>query len=315
MPRFRRQTFEFIEQDDTRPEGFLKHIEYCGRVCYKTDNSITEDSYKSFVERLVKSGHHAVLEHGTIYLIADAKNGSVVGNYINNPYSKVNIVDGVAYITTNYRVMIENDFLDDLKYLTVPTPYHALRFTVKFTMDRGGSQSVCRHRKMSFCQESTRYCNYSKGKFGSEIGFIIPEKIGRGYIKDVDFDTADALLSEIFEEKSLWERLRYALKGKRKLLKNVNDRTLWLLSNMVSERCYMNLVNDYGWKAQEARAVLPMDLSSEIVVTGFKDEWKHFFDLRAVGTTGAPHPDIKALAKPLLDEFIRRGIFLKEEFE
>ena len=66
----------------------------------------------------------------------------------------------------------------------------------------------------------------------------------------------------------------------------------------------MNLIS-LGRKPQEARVVLPLDINTELVHTAFVSDWKHFFDLRALGTTGAPHPDAKAIAAPLFEEFKR----------
>lgn len=81
----------------------------------------------------------------------------------------------IAYITTNARVLIENNWLEDLQYMCEPTKYHAKRISVKFTTSIGITRELIRHRVFSFMNESTRYCNYSKGKFGSELTFVIPE--------------------------------------------------------------------------------------------------------------------------------------------
>lgn len=188
---------------------------------------------------------------------------------------KVKTDDKYAYVTMNYRHIIENGWTDDLKYICEPTEYHAKRVTVKFIMDRIGSQSFCRHRVFSFAQESTRYCNYSKDKFDNEVTYIVPCWCDK--IEDRDWSNptpADVMYDSL-------------LRG---------------------ERNYLILLNQ-GWKPQQARAVLPNALKTELVMTGFVSDWKHFFDLRAVGTTGAPHPQAKELALPLLNEFITRKYF------
>ena len=96
--------------------------------------------------------------------------------YRENKYSKVNYDNwGTRYITTNYRVLVENDWLDDLQFLCEPTEHHEKEnTTVRFICDRGVSHEFVRHRIFSFAQESTRYCNYSKNKFGNEITIIAP---------------------------------------------------------------------------------------------------------------------------------------------
>ena len=270
-------------------EGVYKQIERVGRVCYKSEDKITEDSAKGFVDRMIKSGHGAMLEHGTVYLDVPNSAGdyNLVPFFASNPYSKVVIKpldDRVHnYVTTNFRVIVENfaeEYIPDiLQYLCEPTECHEKRITVHFVCDRGVSHEFVRHRVFSFAQESTRYCNYSKDKFGNEITFIKPCFLD---------DSKLALYGPyhtVIRDKSL-ESIFIA---------NLNN----------AERDYLDLIG-LGWKPQEARAVLPNSLKTELVVTGFVSDWNHFFDLRARGTTGAPHPQAKELAEPLMKEFIAR---------
>lgn len=130
-------------------EGIYKQIELAGRICYKSSDKITEDSAKPFVDRMIKSGHTSVLEHGTVYLdfTNDWQRG--IKRYANNPYSKVyknTLENGWGaphlYVTTNYRILIENGWLDDLEYQCKPTKYHEKRTTVKFICDRGISYKI-----------------------------------------------------------------------------------------------------------------------------------------------------------------------------
>lgn len=159
-------SFEIWEQKPAL-EGVYKQIERAGRVCYKSEDKITKNSANEFVDRMVDSGHHAMLEHGTVYLEipygemldnGDFENESLLQRYIDNPYSSVtnNEVDDNWYITTNYRVLIENKWLDLLKYQCNPTEYHKKRIAVKFICDRGVSHEFVRHRVFSFAQESSR---------------------------------------------------------------------------------------------------------------------------------------------------------------
>ena len=294
-----KQSFEIWNQP-AGLEGVYKQIEKVGRVCYKSEDKITEDSAKPFVDRMIKSGHGAMLEHGTVYLAMPMETILPVGanswgKYTKNPYSKgfkVCEVDGQkrVAITTNLRVLIENGWLDDLQYICEPTEYHDRRVTVHFVCDRGVSHEFVRHRVMSFAQESTRYCNYSKDKFGNELTFIIPcwLDIPTGHYAYWDGDWCDI------------DKMKIQLpEGEHKDI----DAFLWTLNN--AETHYTLLINS-GWKPQEARAVLPNSLKTELVVTGFTSDWKHFFGLRAIGTTGAPHPQAKELAEPLMKEFIAR---------
>jgi thymidylate synthase (FAD) len=286
-------SFEIWEQPSGL-EGVYKQIERVGRVCYKSEDKITEDSAKPFVDRMIKSGHGAMLEHGTVYLkvFNVIENSELIDKYKSNKYSVVkegtevyNCHGDILYgsckcITTNYRVLVENGWLDDLKHICKPTEFHEKRITVHFVCDRGVSHEFVRHRVMSFAQESTRYCNYSKDKFGNELTFIIP-----CWIKDL-------------EEKSYLAHAEYHHTKE-------DASKQWYDVCMNSEFVYEDLIR-LGWKPQEARAVLPNSLKTELVVTGFTSDWNHFFDLRARGTTGAPHPQAKELAEPLMKEFIAR---------
>lgn len=294
--RLCKPSFEIWEQS-VGLEGVYKQIEKVGRVCYKSEDKITEDSAKPFVDRMIKSGHGAMLEHGTVYLAMPMETMLPIeangwGKYTKNPYSKgfkVCEVDGQrrVAITTNLRVLIENGWLDDLQYICEPTEYHDRRVTVHFVCDRGVSHEFVRHRVMSFAQESTRYCNYSKDKFGNELTFIIPSWCSNRdeahIIPDkYDVDWNDKLIEDFGNEQG---RLYIGL--------------------ALAENAYLDLLK-IGWTPQQARAVLPNSLKTELVITGFTSDWKHFFGLRAIGTTGAPHPQAKELAEPLMKEFIAR---------
>ena len=143
-------SFTIIEQGPGI-EGIYKQIEMAGRTCYKSEDKITETSAKEFVDRMIKSGHGAMLEHGTIYLFAEwykDDGGSPLGKYKNNKYSRYTWNDNGAYVTTNLRVLVENGWMDDLKYLSIPTEYHARRVTVKFVCDRGVTHEFVRHNNL-----------------------------------------------------------------------------------------------------------------------------------------------------------------------
>ena len=168
-----KQSFEILDQQ-CGLEGVYKQIERAGRTCYKSEDKITEDSAKEFVDRMIKSGHGAMLEHGTVYLKFNVKDLYIVGEdeylnqqkklndlinkYSTNKYSiaKVNQDYDTVFITTNYRVLVENDWLDDLQYICEPTEYHEKRITVKFITDQGILREFTRHRVFSFAVESTR---------------------------------------------------------------------------------------------------------------------------------------------------------------
>lgn len=201
---------------------------------------------------------------------------------------KVKTDNKYAYVTMNYRHIVENDCLEDLEFLCEPTEFHEKRITVHFVCDRGVSHEFVRHRVMSFAQESTRYCNYSKDKFGNELTFIKPcwLDIPTGHYAYWDGDWCDI------------DKMKIQLpEGEHKDI----DAFLWTLNN--AETHYTLLINS-GWKPQEARAVLPNSLKTELVMTGFVSDWEHFFELRC---DSAAHPQARELAIPLKEEFIKKG--------
>jgi thymidylate synthase (FAD) len=280
-------------------ERILEHIERVGRVCYKSEDRIKYDecgnslTAKPFVDKLIESDHLSVLEHGTIYLMIPADrvydasgNIWVIDNYGNSCYSAMNYNKQNYYITTNYRVLVENDWLDDLRYLCAPTEYHEKRVTVHFTLDRAISMEFLRHRKMSFTQESTRYCNYSnKDKFDNEITFIEP-----CWLEDYNYE--DNTYNQIFIDS-----LRFAEAHYLDLLKKWDDK--------IPDKRYKTGFRNNPWTPQQARAVLPNALKTELVMTGFVDDWKKFFELR---DSNKAHPQARELASPLHKEFIEKGL-------
>ena len=274
--RLIKPSVEIIKQEKYDLLHVFKFIELAGRTCYKSENKITEDSASEFVDRMIKSGHGAMLEHGTIYLtipVSDISN-PIIYKYILNSYSKIFIDFTNSYITTNYRVLVENNWLNDLKYISEPYLFHARRTTVKFICDRGVSHEFVRHRVFSFAQESTRYCNYTKDKFNNELTFIIP-----CWIKDL-------------EESNYYAYCEYH--------HSKNDTSKrWFDSCMSVEFVYTNLIEE-GWKPQEARTILPNSLKTELIMTGFDSDWQHFFELRCAPNA---HPQAKELADMLKDKF------------
>lgn len=162
-------------------DGLYKHIELIGRVCTKSEDKITESSAEKFVQNMRKLNHGAVLEHGTIYLTIPFKTEEGPNNeltniwsrFYSNPYSVCKADNQAAYITTNYRALLEEGSycLRYLKYMTPPTEHHEERITLHFTLSRAIANEFVRHRHFSFMQESTRYVNYAK----KELEFIYPE--------------------------------------------------------------------------------------------------------------------------------------------
>lgn len=140
------------------------------------------------------------------------------------------------------------------------------KITVRIICDRGVTHEIVRHRLASYSQESTRYCNYGKSKFGNEITVIEPC---------------------FWQSDSPQDKERYEI---------------WEKAIEEAEKAYLKLI-ELGATPQEARSVLPNSLKTEIVTTMNIREWRHFFKLR---TSNAAHPQMREIARPLLDEFKKR---------
>lgn len=285
-----KSSFEIIEQQ-VGLEGIYKMIELAGRTCYKSEDKITENSAKEFVKRMLKMKHLSTCEFGTVYLYYKVDKPStmvkeIIDFYKNNQYSKVKCINNYSntysecgmgrvydieyseyFITTNLRVCLENNRQEYLtNALCEPTENHHKRYTIKFICDRGVLAEFTRHRKFSFMAESSRYNNYSKDKFGNELTFIKPCWLTGGMKSNLTYLEWETTLQEI-------------------------------------EKSYLMLTKN-GWKAEEARSILPLSLKTELYMCGFAEDWEHFFKLR---TASNVHPQARELAIPLKEEFIKRN--------
>ena len=273
---------KILKQEGGSIANMMKFITKVGYTCYKTNKEITDEVAAAFVDGLIKRGHGAMLEHGTVFLAIPAEKmkneqvSKIVSNLISyhlwTRYTE-KIMNDKLYliIVTNFRVIVENNLQQFMKdYWYIPTQdERKCRPTVKFITDRGVSHESVRHRTLSFAQESTRYCNYAKEKFGASVTFIQPD-----WIKPED-------QSEFEEDCATIEKLYFK----------------WI---------------DKGYPAQLSRYFLINGTKTELVITGFVDDWQHFFDLRALDKTGPAHPDIKKLALPLYQEFLKLDIIEEE---
>ena len=239
------QSYEICKTHGYTLQDVYKDIERAARVSYKSEDKITEDSAEKMVQRLINMKHYSPLEFGTIYLKFDRENNfDILDKYDYNKFSATTITkDSTRYITTNYRVIVENHWEDDLQYMCEPTKYHQIRTTVKFITNRAVSHELVRHRSMSFMQESQRYVAYDKDKFGNELTFIKPA----WKQPELDEQTNETVLTHL-------------------LFANIED-------------TYMKL-RSLGLTPQQARIVLPNATKTELYMCGFDKDWEHFFDLR-----------------------------------
>jgi len=282
---------QFIEQEDSII-GAFKNVELAGRIAYKSEDKITEDSWLKFAKMLMDKKHYSPFEFGTIYLTLDVNSPLEDQEYVSkknmhtfykkNPYSKIvtkaSNYHTTYYITTNLRVIIENDRWDDLKYQTERTE-HTPRICVKIVTSRDISHEFVRHRAFSWLQESSRYCNYSSSKFDNNVTFVIP-----------------AWMTNILKEGMYSESIPDKI--------DITDPIVqtFLNSLLDDESYYFDLLN-YGWKPQQARQVLPNALKTELMMCGYPKDWDNFFKLRLAPNA---HPSAQQCAE-LITQAINYG--------
>lgn len=306
------QSAEYLPQPKGL-EGIYKQIELAGRTSYLSWNKMTDDSAKKFVDMLIKSKHLSCLEHGTVYLMLsyDVSNAfssfdypsanftahynwsdvvrHVAAKYRGDKYSKVvswyNGTGDTVCITSNLRVLQENDWLDDLQFLCEPIERHEKRLSVKVVTDIGVTREFNRHRTFSITEQSTRYCNFSKDNLGGEIQFVIPyifkDVIPEGELEDVELNFH-------------WAKWKCA--GE------------FLLGLEDVEAIY-NIIIQNQYAPQGVRSILPLCTKTEAVYTAFESDWRHFFDQRLFGKTGQPHPDMLHLAELIKEQFEKNGLW------
>ena len=285
------QSFEILEQKDFTLKGIKQFIERCGRVCYKSEDRITDDSYEKFVNMLEKRDHTRPLEFGTVHLkmiLPDFEgfiHSLLTIGMLNNIWIKHAYKGDVIYITTNYRYYLDiiKYFPNVKKYLTEEdNEYYPKRYTVHFITSRGVMDEFRTHVGLSHLAESTRYCNYSKDKFDNELTFIIPSWL----------DTPEGHYT--------WETMfgdnRYI--DTSSPIKEQYNATLF-----IAEKNYLDFIRQ-GWTPQQAREVLPLSVKSELISCGFEDAWSNFFYRRCAKDA---HPMAREIAIPLKEEFIKKG--------
>lgn len=272
-----KQSFEILEQKDFSLIGIKKFIERCGRVCYKSEDRITDTSYEKFVNMLVKRDHARPLEFGTVHLqmyISDfhkLRDTLCINNMWNDQWIKYHYAGNLTYVTTNYRYYLviikvfpsaENDFDPQNDEL------YPKRYTVHFITSRGIMDEFRTHVGLSHLAESSRYCSYDKNRFGNELTFIIPNWVNTNCPNKEQEGPSVASIE-------------------------------WSTAMLEAEASYMNLIK-MGCTAQEAREVLPLSIKSELISCGFEDVWSNFFKRRDAPDA---HPMAQEIAKPMHEKF------------
>ena len=292
------QKAEYLKQEPG-VEGVYKVIEKAARTCYKSEAKCdgTVEGAKAFVERMIKSHHTAMLESCSVYLkcyrnFKYEKNTGMVECpsdlefYATNKYSKFNLDKDYNYVTTNLRVLVENNRLDDLNYWSEPTDMHEKRYTFRLVTDRAIANEIVRHRLFSFAQESTRFVDYSNEKYGTDIAYIMPD-----WFPNATLQQQEAFMQMMKDTEDLY----FALRGK------------W--DERKPDKRFKTGFKDNPLTPQQARAVFPLCLKTELCMTGYVTDWRFFLDLRLFGKTGKPHPQIVELSEKIVEQMKEAGIY------
>lgn len=298
---------EFWKQEGYTLDAIWKHIAKCTRVAYQsTPKNENEDAYE-FLKRTIFKGkdvfnepltkedilsmHLSCCEHATVHLkipMIDICLG-YASRFIDQPYSRVKKYDRYCYVVTNIRVLLENHWMDSLKYIdnTPNNPYYIPRHTICFITDIGASRELNRHRVNSIVEESTRYCAYDKGKFGKGITVAKLPWIPEVDPNDEGHDYSEGFFNdnEVFDNNIIEEQYT----------DNWNAVDWFFYGLQICDLVYRK-TRELGWTAQQAREILPLNTKTQVVHTAFVDDWNHYIDLRSNGVSGVPHPMAKELA-------------------
>ena len=310
-----KQSFQFVNQKGFTLKDIYKHIEYCARISYKSQDKITDTSYEKFVNMLESRGHDRPLEFGTVHLEIDMGPRDIIidtltnRGMLNQLWWKETYKNGKVYVTTNYRyyLAIKKVYPNIDKYFTEEdNKYYLKRYTVHMILDRGVMDEFRTHVGLSHLAESTRYCNYAKDKFSNEVTFIKPcwLNVPEGKYNHCIMVSKDS------------PDIRVECVGSDEIGKYYNigeDEGLFLNGLVQSELTYLHLINNRKWTPQQARSVLPLGIKSELISCGFEDAWENFMRRRSpkYGDPGA-HPMAAEIADRLCEEFLKRG-FIDEK--
>lgn len=295
--------------------GMLKLIERAGRTAYMSLDKITDNSYEKFIRMLYNKGHWAVFNLGTVYLKVPVEDYNKVSDlFETTPWTAYEEVNGFYYITTNYRVICQLEYDEVMeKYWCEPEEHHYRRITTHWVCSRVIAQQILRHRILCPVMESTRYVNYSKERFGTEITFIIPQWVYD--LRDELSETIDPLTKEYrswiktLKGEELWKALCC-------IDRTVSSRDRFL--RLAEQEYIYEATTDEGYRlpAEDARGVLPLDTKTEICITGYVRDWYYespenspekagFFKLRCAPDAQS---DIRVLAESLKSQFEKEGI-------
>lgn len=265
-----------------KEDNFYSHVANCARVCYASNNNSNISDEQFCKNVLIANNHLSMFRHATIYCKYNKNDWNRYTVDTFHLAQNINVIDiGDLYVIMNGQSYLEfkrNNVAENLKIDShiikdLPNKLNEYkRFTFKVITQISTSRELNRVSPNNIAERSTRYCNYSKDKFGNQICICKPY-----YYDNLEIADQLAFINRMSEY----------------------------------EGNYLNRISR-GWKPEDAREFLPLCTATEVVYTYNIKEWRRIIDLRYYGTTGKPHPNAKIIAGMIRDQLIYLGYKFKD---
>lgn len=265
-----------------KEDNFYSHVANCARVCYASNNNSNISDEQFCKNVLIANNHLSMFRHATIYCKYNKNDWNRYTVDTFHLAQNINVIDiGDLYVIMNGQSYLEfkrNNVAENLKidsHIIKDLPNELKeykRFTFKVITQISTSRELNRVSPNNIAERSTRYCNYSKDKFGNQICICKPY-----YYDNLEIADQLAFINRMSEY----------------------------------EGNYLNRISR-GWKPEDAREFLPLCTTTEVVYTYNVREWRHIIDLRYYGITGKPHPNAKIIVGMIRDQLIYLGYKFKD---
>lgn len=295
------------------PENNISHVARCARVCYAAKTGRDD---KLLCDDLIKSNHISMLRHDSYYYIMSKFTSAckyIVENFTECPYIEFESYKDKFYVATNGQFILDHpntaNILQEYEvnrkhFVETEIGHKLMRYTFNVITQVSTSRELNRVSPNNIAEQSTRYCNYSRGRFEGECAICQPHWFDFMQEKVAYYKFEDGKCHYIKIDDGEWHPYDNTAVVLRKYKQPMLQR--YLLDNDSSCRAYLAQIAD-GMEPQDARGELPLDLATEVVYTYSVKEWRHILDLRYYGKTGKPHPNAKIIAGMIKDELDELG--------
>lgn len=295
------------------PENNISHVARCARVCYAAKTGRDD---KLLYDDLIKSNHISMLRHDSYYYIMSKFTSAckyIVENFTECPYIEFESYKDKFYVATNGQFILDHpntaNILQEYEvnrkhFVETEIGHKLMRYTFNVITQVSTSRELNRVSPNNIAEQSTRYCNYSRGRFEGECAICQPHWFDFMQEEVAYYKFEDGKCHYIKVDDGEWHPYDNTAVVLRKYKQPMLQR--YLLDNDSSCRAYLAQIAD-GMEPQDARGELPLDLATEVVYTYSVNEWRHILDLRYYGKTGKPHPNAKIIAGMIKDELDELG--------